>query len=197
MKTRIFLLTLLISIMVPLAARAIDQGTIDRMISLLQHFEWNQWGDGVFDDITLYDGLQAVYAKSVNEEDDILMRQVLWAIGETGLPFFAPTLIGSLQDEPISACMALGKMASVDGADALIGMLDNDDPQVRDAAAWGLGNVPYDSSMTEVRDRAISALNSRLQKETEDWVKETISGAIVYIQTGVATSAAFESAQNE
>jgi HEAT repeat protein len=193
----LFITILLTVILIPFTARAIDQSTIDNLIFLLDQPEWNQWGDGVFDDVTLYDGFQAIYARSVNENDEILMRKVLWAMGETGLPFFAPTLIGAIPDEPISACMALGKMPSVDGVDALIVMLDNDDPQVRDAVAWALGNMPYDSSMSDARDRAVSALNSRLLKETEDWVKKTISGAVVYIQTGVATDPAFDTSQNE
>lgn len=197
MKHRLFLFTFLITLLIPLAARAVDQGTIDNMTLLLMHFEWNQWDEGIFDDVTLYDGFQAIYAKSVNENDDILTRQVLWAMGETHLPFFAPTLIGAIQDEPISACMALGKMPSIDGVDALLPMLDNDDPQVRDAVAWALGNMPYDAGMSDARDRAVSALNSRLPKETEDWVKKTISGAVVYIQTGVATDPAFDTSQND
>ena len=197
MRARVFIIALLTLISLSLAARAIDQSTIDNMIFLLDQPEWNQWGDGVFDDVTLYDGFQAIYARSVNENDDSLMRKVLWAMGETGLPFFAPTLIGAIQDEPVSACMALGKLPTVDGVDAVIVMLDDDDPQVRDAAAWALGNMPYDAGMSDARDRAVSALNSRLLKEPEDWVKKTISGAVVYIQTGVAADSAFDTSQSE
>ena len=196
MKKRIFLFTLLIMTMIPLAARAIDQPTIDRMTFLLMQFEWNQWGKGVFDDATLYDGLHAAYAQAVNNGDDPLLRQAVWAMGESGLAFFAPTIIGTLETEPIVSCYALGKLPSETGVDALIGMLGNKDDQVRDAAAWGLGNIPYNKSMSQAKQNAVSALNSRLQKESKGWIRTTLQSAVDMIQTGIATSAAFEKSQD-
>ena len=60
---------------------------------------------------------------------------------------FVPAIIEALDSEPTSACYALGKLSSEDGVYALIGMLDNEDMQVRDAAVWGLGSLPYVSGM--------------------------------------------------
>jgi HEAT repeat protein len=197
MKNRFFFLALLIITMIPMAARAIDQATIDRMVFLLRQFEWNQWGEGVFDDATLYDGLQAAYAQGVNDNDGALVRQVIWAMGETHLAFFAPTVVGALETEPVSACYSLGKLGSDTSVEALIGMLDSKDDRVRDAAAWGLGNMPYSSSMTSSKDQAVAALNGRLSVEKESWIRTTVQSAIDMIKTGIATSAAFEKKQDE
>ena len=197
MRIKILIAAIAILILAPMAARAIDQATIDRMVFLLQQPEWNGWGDAVFDDLTLYDGLLAIYANAVNNGDGPLLRKVIWAMGETHMAAFAPTVIGVLPDEPVAACMALGKIPSEDSVDALIDSLSDDDPQVRDAAAWGLGNLPYDSNLAPVRDQAISALDAQKQEETESWVRERISGAVDMIQTGISTSAAFQRGMSE
>lgn len=191
MRNAIFIPALLILLLVPLAARAIDQDTLDRFVFLLQQPEWDMWGDGVFDEATLYDGLEEIYATAKDEGNDILARKALWAMGETGLAAFAPTLVGAIEDEPITVCFALGKVSSEDGVHALIEALDNEDEQIRDAAAWGLGNVPYISGLEEAQQEALDALAARLDTEEEDWVREDILAAITLIETGLATNEAF------
>jgi len=192
MRIKVILPILLFLILLPFHARAIDQPTIEQMLFLLNQPEWNQWGEGVFDDITLYEGLQAIYAQAVNEGDDALLQRAIWAMGETGLAVFVPTLVGALAIHPISACYALGKIPSEDSVDALIDMLDDDDEYVRDAAAWGLGNIKYNEPLKKAQERALNALKARAKVEPEEWVKETISGAIAMIETGIATSPAFQ-----
>jgi hypothetical protein len=197
MRIKILLTILAMVILTPIAAKAVDQATIDKMVFLLNQFEWNQWADGVFDNITLYDGLTAIYGQAVNDGDDILKRKVIWAMGETGIPEFAPTLVGASESEPIACAYALGKLPSDYSVDTLVGLLSNDDQYVRESAAWGLGNIPYNDDMATSKDRALSALKDQLKAEKEDWVKETISAAITYINTGVATSPAFEKSDTE
>jgi hypothetical protein len=192
MRVKIFITVLFALAVLPMAARAVDQTTIDRMTFLLQQPEGNPWGQGVFDDLTLYDGLLTIYAGAVNSGDTILLEKSIWAMGETHLAVFAPTLIGSLPDEPVASCMALGKIPSENGVDALIGMLDNDKAQIRDAAVWGLGNIPYDTTLSKAKDRALAALGTRLQKESESWVRDDINGAIALVTTGVSSNPAFQ-----
>jgi hypothetical protein len=191
MRTRIFLPFLLVLLLLPIAARAVDQETIDRFIFLLQQPEGNPWGDGTFDDAVLLEGLGAIYAQAVADEDDVMLRRVIWAMGETGLVDFVPSIVESLDPEPVVACYALGKIASEDGVNALIGMLDNEDMQVRDAAVWGLGNVPYQTDMEQAREDALAALNARIPLEEEAWVLEDINAAITFIETGIAVNESF------
>jgi len=191
MRARFLIMVLIAVLLAPVAAKAVSQETIDQFVFLLQQPEWDKWDEGVFDDATLTEGLDAVYDKAVADADDILYRRVIWAMGETALPAFVPTLVDSLEDEPLVACFALGKISSEDGVNALIGMLDNDDIQVRDAAAWGLGNMLYTDEMKEVRDDAVSALKARLDVEEEDWIVEDIQAAITFIETGIAINPAY------
>ncbi len=191
MRARFLIMILIAVLLVPVAAKAVSQETIDQFVFLLQQPEWDKWDEGVFDDATLTEGLDAVYDKATADADDILLRRVIWAMGETALPVFVPTLVESLEDEPLVACFALGKISSEDGVNALIGMLDNDDIQVRDAAAWGLGNMLYTDEMKEVRDDAVSGLKDRLFVEEEDWILEDIQAAITFIETGIAINPAY------
>lgn len=194
MRIKLFLTVLFMMGTISGIARAVDQQTIDNMIFLLRQPEWNQWGDAPFDDLTLYDGLQAIYAQSVNSNDEILRKQAIWAMGETGLTAFVPTVVGAISDDPVVACFALGKLPSEYSVETLISMLDNKDPHVRDSAAWGLGNMPYHSGMLAAKAKAIEALNAHKSVEKESWVKATIAAAIDMIQSGIPTSAAFEEA---
>jgi len=178
-------------LLIPVAARAVDQETIDRFIFLLQQPEGNPWGDGTFDDTMLLEGLGAIYTQAVADEDDVMLRRVVWAMGETGIVAFVPSIIESLEPEPVVACYALGKLASEDGVYALMGMLDNEDMQVRDAAVWGLGSLPYQTGMEQAREDALAALNARIPLEEETWVLEDISAAIMFIETGIAATEAF------
>ena len=191
MRIRILIPFFILMLLLPLTARAINQDTLDRFEFLLMQPEWDMWGDGLFDDNSLIEGLGIIFTNAENEGDDAMVRRAVWAMGETGLVAFAPTIIGSLESEPVSACFALGKIPSTDGVYALIDMLDNDDMQVRDAAVWGLGNVPYNSGMSDERMDAIVALNERLLLEEEDWVLEDVEAAIVFIEAGVAINEAF------
>jgi hypothetical protein len=76
--------------------------------------------------------------------------------------------------------------------EALIGMLDDEDMQVRDAAIWGLGNMAWNTGMEEAKDDAISALNLQLDAEEEDWVRDDIRAAVTLIETGLVSSEMFE-----
>jgi HEAT repeat protein len=192
MKIRIFITMLLMVLLVPFAARAIDQATIDNLVFLLTQPEVNVWGDGTFDDTTLYEGLTAIHRQAVDQADDMLFRRVLWAMGETGLTAFVPTLVDSMDDEPIVVSYALGKIPSEAGVYALIGKLDDEDMYLREAVAYALGDLPYTSDFTQAQDDAVLALRSHLLTESEDWVKETINAAITMIETGEATVEAYE-----
>lgn len=197
MRICVFALTLTMVTFLASAAMAIDPATIDNMELLLQQPEWNEWGNGAFDDTTLYDGLTAIYARSVNEGDSRLLRKVIWAMGETRLIFFVPMVIGVLPDEPEIACFALGKIPSEDAVDALIEMLDDSDKYTRDAAAWGLGNNPYPRDQSEVKSRVLAALRERLAEEREEWIRTTLAGAVEMVETGVSSAAAFSTESEE
>jgi len=191
MRIKLFATALIILLLIPVVSRAVDQETMDRYIFLLQQPEWNFWGDGVFNDNTLLEGLDQIYVQAVTDGDDILVRRVVWAMGETTLTGFTPSVIATLETEPVVACYALGKLSSVESVAALIVMLDDDDMQVRDAAVWGLGNITYGDGMEEIRDDAVDALNARLETEEEDWVREDIQAAVTLIETGLISSEIF------
>ncbi len=191
MRIKFFIPVLIILLLVPMAARSADQETIDRFIFLLQQPEWDMWDDGVFDDATLQDGLSTIYDQAVADGNDILYRRVVWAMGVTGLLGFVPTVTDALNTEGVVACYALGKLSSEDSVTALIGMLDNDDMHVRDAAVWGLGNIEYTSGMEDAQTSAVDALNDRLAVEEEDWIRESIDSAVVLIETGIITDEMF------
>ena len=76
-------------------------------------------------------------------------------------------------------------------------MLSDKDPQVRDAATYGLGIMTYDKSLSAAKDKAVAALSAQLSKETESWVKADLSSAVSVITTGVATSAAFQKSPDQ
>jgi HEAT repeat protein len=195
MRIRLFIAAIFVLLLIPFAANAVSQETIDQYIFLLQQPEFDDWGDGTFDDQDLLDGLDIIYQQAVQDEDDIMVRRVIYAMGETGLVGFIPDITEALETEPVVACYALGKIASDDSVYALIGMLDNEDMQVRDAAVWGLGNMPYTDSMEDAKDDAVEALDGRLDVEEEDWILEDIQAAVVLIETGVITDESFEEPQ--
>jgi len=192
MRIRLFIAALIVLLLVPFAAKAIDQATIDLYVFFLQQPEFDSWGDGTFDDQDLLEGLDIIYQQAVEDEDDIMVRRVIWAMGETGLVGFLPNITEALESEPTVACYALGKIASEDAVNELIGMLDHEDDQVRDAAVWGLGNMPYIDGMEESKEDAVDALNELLEVEEEDWIREDIEAAVVLIETGVITDESFE-----
>lgn len=189
----------------PIAAKAVEQETIDRMINYLSWIEgWDGWNQGVFDDSTLIEGLSLIYDQTISVSEGLssagqtgedegysLHQSVILAMGQTGLVEFTPTLMESLEDEPVYACMALKNMPSEDAINALIGMLEHENMHVRDMAVYGLGKFPYYSLFEEEKAAVLTALAERLDKEEEDWVLEDIDAAIVYIQTGEAINAAF------
>ncbi len=191
MRIKLFTAMLFILFLIPLAAGAVSQDTVDKFIFLLRQPDWTQWDDGVFDDATLEEGLNAIYSQAVNGSDDILARQAVWAMGETGLVPFVPAIIEILDDEPVVACFALGKISSEDCVEALIGVLGHEDMQVRHASVWGLGSMLYASGMDDARNDALEALGARLDLEEEDWVLEEVQAAITFIETGIATDPMF------
>jgi hypothetical protein len=192
MRIKIFLTILMIAISISTVANAIDQSTVDRMTFLLNQPEWNEWGNGVFDNQTLYDGLEAVLDRAISEGDDILTGKIIWAMGETGIAEFSATIIMMLPEQPLTGSFALGKIPSEEGTYALIGMLDNDDDQVRAAASWGLAKLPYqDDFDTATRSDALAALKSHLGVEEEDWVVSRMQAAIAYMETGAIIESAF------
>jgi len=195
MRIRLFIAALIVLLLVPIAANAVNQETIDQYIFLLQQPEFEDWNDGTFDDQDLLEGLDIIYQQAVQDGDDIMVRRVIYAMGQTGLVGFVPNLTEALETEPTVACYALGKIASNDSVYALIGMLDNEDMQVRDAAVWGLGSMPYIDSMEDAKDDAVEALNGRLDVEEENWILEDIQAAVVLIETGVITDDSFEEPQ--
>ncbi len=197
MRIKLFIPAMLVLLLLPFAARAITQEKIDNLIFLLNQPGWDKWGEGVFDETTLYEGFTTIYQQAVDDGDDALLRKVMWAMGETTMGAFEAELIASIDDEPIVACYALGKIPSEAGVYALIGKLDDEDMHIRDAAAWGLGSMPYDTSLVDARDDALAALQAHLEAEEEDWVREDIQAAIDMIETGIATSAAFEENERE
>jgi len=197
MRIRIYLTVMIMLLSIPVVARAIDQDTLDRMTFLLQQFEYTAWDEGIFDDTTLYEGLEQIYSDSKRDGNDILAAKALWAMGVTGIELFAPTLISAIDDEPIAVCYALGNLESTDGVDALIGKLDDEDMQIRDAAVVGLGNIPWTKDLDESKQDAIKALNARFAVEKEAWVKDDINAAIVFIETGVAISPTFADSEPE
>ena len=191
MRTKILLGLVIAALVIPIAVKAVSQDTIDRFIFLLNQPEWNRWGEGVFGDADLLDGLESIYYQAVSDNDSTLQRKVIWAMGETGIVQFAPTVASAMSTEPVSVCYALGKLPSEESVDSLIGILDNDDVQVRDAAVFGLGSMNYSSDLIPARDLAVQALNDRLSIEKESWVLDDIQAAITLIITGVITSETF------
>lgn len=191
MRFKVILPAIIAFLIIPTLALAISQELVDRFEFLLEQPEWDMWDDGTFDDADLIEGFDIIYANAVAEEDDIMVRRVMWAMGVTGLTEFVDTLTDEMENEPIVVCYALGKIPSDDGVYALIEELDNDDEQVRDAAAWGLGSIPYTDEMDESLADAIEALYLRVGEEEEDWVLDTVEAAITLLETGIITDEGF------
>lgn len=177
----------------PLASRAIDQTKIDNMIFFLMQPEANPWGDGiVFSDSELYEGLETIFQQAVNDGNTDLETRAVWAMGETGIGIFDTSIISAYDVAPETVLYSLGKIPSEAGVELLISALDDDDMFVREAAVWGLGKVPYNYGLEDSQQTAIDALNLRLAVEDQEFITQMINAAIVYIQTGVVTNAAFE-----
>ena len=183
MQLRIFIPILILTLFVPLTARAVDQETLDLMLFLIQQPEGNPWNDGTFDDQTLEDGLEALYDLAVSEDWDEEQGKIIWAMGETTLPAFIATLTGALAEEPNLVLRALGKIPSEDVIDPIIGMLDDDDMRIRNAAVQGLHIFPAYGEYPDAMDDALDALTACLLTETEDWILENIREAIAWIDT--------------
>ncbi len=191
MKKLILSIALIFSLLIPSMAMAVSQETVDQYEFLLRQPEWDSWGDGVFDDTSLFEGLNAVHSNAISSNDDILLSSVIWAMGETGLAGFVPNIIEYLETDPAIACFALGKITSNEAVEALIPMLTDEDMHVRSAAAWGLGNMVYIFGMEDVREDAIDALAAQLAEETEDWVADDIDAALTLVETGIIDSVIF------
>jgi hypothetical protein len=69
----------------------------------------------------------------------------------------------------------------------LIGASGHEDRFVREAAYWGLAKMNYYQLEDEVKEKAVNALNARLEVEDEDWLVEKIQASITYIETGIVT----------
>lgn len=193
MRTKLFFGMLIIILLTPTSAWAITQDTMDHMVFLLNQFEGNPWDNSnTFNDTDLREGLDLIYHMAVDDEDVSLKNRVLWAMGETGIGTFDAIIIGEFENEPTAVCYALGKIPSEDGFYILIEALDDEDCFVREAAAWGLGKLPYSYGLDDLQDVALDALDARLEVEEEDFILDTIEAALVFIETGVATSRAFE-----
>lgn len=190
MKTRILTVTIIALLVLPFSAKAIDQTTLDQMLLLLYQPESTGWSDGIYDDATLIEGLGQIYNQAVSDEDFKIVRRSLWAMGETGLTAFVPTLIDAIDDEPDTVAFALSKISSSDGVYALIDLLGDEDEFIRDVAATGLGDMPYISGMEDAMSDAYIALQAALEVETESWVRDEISDSIVKLQNGVSTDTA-------
>lgn len=174
-------------------AYAAEQDVIDQFVMLLNHPEgWDGWGEGVFDDATLVDGLTSLYEDCIEGGTDIPMEYILFAMGETGLVEFLVPISNAIDAEPISACFALGRLPSTEAVQKLIEMLEHENRHVRDIAVYSLGKYPHYPLFEGLRDEVLQALNLRLDAEEEEWIREDIQAAIVYIETGVAINAAFE-----
>ncbi len=180
-------------LMAAVSSNALDRETIDNLIFLLGQPEPVHWSEMDIDDAILLEGFNEIYIMAVGDEDDMLRLSVIAAMGETGLVDFADVIIEELEVDPLTACYALGKIASEDGVTALMEYLDHEDMFIREASVWALGKVPYTSSMEEAKEDALVALNNRLEEEGEDWILELIDAAIIYLETGVVTNPAFES----
>lgn len=193
MRTKLFFGMLIIILLIPTSAWAISQDTLDHMVFLLSQFEGNPWDNSnTFNDTDLREGLELIYQTAIDDEDVNLKNRVLWAMGETGIGTFDTTIIGEFENEPTAVCYALGKIPSEDGFNILIEALDDEDVFVREAAAWGLGKLPYSYGLDDLQDVALDALNARLEVEEEEFILDTIEAAKVFIETGVAISSAFE-----
>ncbi len=193
MRTKLFFGMLIIILLTSTSAWAITQDTLDKIVFLLGQPEGNPWDNSsTFSDTDLREGLELVYQMAVDDENVNLKNSVLWAMGETGIGTFDTIIIGEFENEPSIVCYALGKIPSEDGVHTLIEALDDEDHFVREAAAWGLGKLPYSYGLDDLQDVAMDALNARLEVEEEQFIIDTIEAALVFIETGVAISSAFE-----
>ncbi len=189
----VILLLLFVPALWPYPADAAGRDVTDRFIGLLNLPEgWDGWSEGVFDDATLVDGLTSIYEGSIDGTIDVPMEYILYAMGETGLVEFLEPINDAIDTEPISACFALGKIPSVDAVHKLEDMLGHENRHVRDIAAYSLGKYPHYELFDGLQYEVLDALNARLEVEKEEWIKDDIDAAIVYIKTGVAINAAFE-----
>jgi epoxyqueuosine reductase len=69
-----------------------------------------------------------------------------------------------------NVAVALGNWGSPDAVPALAAALNDEEPLVRGHAAWALGQVGTAG--------AVQALSSRVEVETDEWVREEISLAL-------------------
>jgi hypothetical protein len=175
-----------------LPARAVDRTTIENLTLLLSQPGQIDWVNMEIDDATLIEGLNEIYSTSVQNRNDSIRASVIYAMGERGLVDFVPVIVGELENDPSTACYALGKIPSDDGVQALIRVLDNDDMFARQAAIWALGSIPYTEAMAESKETAKTALQNHLETESEAWLIDFTNAAIVFIETGVATDPAFD-----
>jgi hypothetical protein len=175
-----------------LPARAGDRETIENLTFLLSQPGQINWADMEIDEATLIEGFNQIYATAVQNRTDDIRASVIYAMGETGFVDFVPVIVGELENDPSTASYALGKIPSVDGVQALIPILDNEDMFVREAAIWALGSIPYTESMDESKEQAKTALENHLETETEAWLVDFTDAAIVFIESGVATNPAFD-----
>ncbi len=192
MKFKYILPIIIFLLAITSTAYAIGSETLDNLIFLLAQPEPADWSDGTFDDAILIEGFEAIYEMSIEEGNDSRTRSVLWAMGETGLASFIPTLINEFENETMIACYALGKISVDASVNALIPMLENEDRYVREASVWGLGNITYGADLDDAKADALEALNDRLDLEEETWIVEMIEAAIILIETGLITDSVFE-----
>lgn len=86
-----------------------------------------------------------------------------------GTPMRRPKRRGMLRN----AAIALGNNPRPDGAAALIRALEDDEPLVREAAAWSLQFYPCETTRQALFDRAAN--------ETEAWIAETMRASLAVV----------------
>ena len=176
------LVFILLWLLIPSNASAVDQHIIDSLLIKLNFFEETSWETFEFDDQTLIEALEYIYAVALQGDDFPLQRKTLHAMGMTGLVEFTPTLINALNSEPFSACWALGKMPTEQAVDALISMLPNAVQRTRKAAIWALWDFPYYLDFPGTSSAALDALYARLEIEEDAFLLEQIQAAIYAIE---------------
>ncbi|HEX9745821.1 MAG TPA: HEAT repeat domain-containing protein [bacterium] len=176
-------------LLVGVKAMAIDQDTVDQMKFFLSQPEPMNWAEMQFPKGVLVEGLAEIHQSGIADGDEFMRDQSVWAMGETGYAEFVPTVIQYLDSDVNGAiaCFALGKLWSAESVDALIGASGHEDRFVREAAYWGLAKMNYYQLEDEVKEKAVNALNARLEVEDEDWLVEKIQASITYIETGIVT----------
>lgn len=157
-------------------------GSDDRILSLLQSEEFS--GLEELARLPREEVIPVLTERAAKDSDPLIRQRSVIALGRIGDAGAIPALERGLKDRSVPVVLrsieALARMGHEPSAIEITGLLQSDDPSIRESAAEALGVLSNPESE--------AALRQRLQKETDAFVRNTIEKSLDAIKADSGVS---------